>query len=438
MENLSEITIKNAIKKVLNEQVLDNARKNTVISAYNQIVSAVSGWGTNTDKVLSAIGILKNVNEFRYLLTLFKDKKTGYGDFVTMINEEYDRFNFNDIVKLTNKLRLMGVRTKFDEGRNKFGTKLFFGNFKITYIPTLEDHKFLNNANYIKANNACKTKWQNQLPKAVNFWTNWLNDPITRKKVEKNWREGSNFLSIYSGYFSVSSSMAWSKYEDSLANLKLIFYDHTMDFVGKQKTDDSAYAFVSHGNRYNIYINCSENDPDPYGTLIHEIQHIIYDIKPLNPAKKIQDAFVSSKTVKQTEQKVRESLPSGKVKTYTSDVVNTAKKIGVKPDDLEYWKLNLKQSSRLKEDPNYVCRETEKMSNIMSIRKTLNIKPGGNITYNMLKPYITRQKHDTDVSWVLLCWAKNGFPDINQMLNKINQLAYNNTKNNVNNNTNVA
>ena len=158
----------------------------------------------------------------------------------------------------------------------------------------------------------------------------------------------------------------------------------------------------------------------------------------MNPAKKIQDAFVSSKTVKQTEQKVRESLPSGKVKTYTSDVVNAAKKIGVKPDDLEYWKLTLKQSSKAKEDANYVCRETEKMSNIMSIRKTLNIKPGGNITYNMLKPYITGQKHNTDVSWVLLCWAKNGFPDINQMLNKINQLAYNNTKNNVNNNTTVA
>jgi hypothetical protein len=436
MKNLSEITIKNVIKKVLNEQVLDNTRKNTVISAYNQIVSAVSGWGTNPDKVLLAIGTLKNVNEFRYLLTLFKDKKTGYGDFVTMINEEYDRFNFNDIVKLTNKLRLMGVKTKFNEGVNNFGTKLFFGNFKITYIPTLEDHKLLNNANYIKVNNACKTKWQNQFPKAVSFWVNWLNDPITRKKVEKNWRDESNFLSIYSGYLSVRSSIAWSKYKDALSSLKLVFYDHTMDYVGNVKTSDNALAFVSPG-RYNIYVNCSNNDPDPYGTLIHEIQHIIYDIKPLNPAKKISDVFVTKNTVKQTEQKIKSSLPNDKTKTYSSEVVNASKKTGIKVENIQYWKDQFKWGSK-RDDPGYLCRETEKMSNIMSIRKTLNIGPGGNITYSMLKPYINREKNNTDIYWFLLCWAQNGFPDINQMLNKVNQLAYNNTKNNVNNNTNVA
>jgi hypothetical protein len=80
------------------------------------------------------------------------------------------------------------------------------------------------------------------------------------------------------------------------------------------------------------------------------------------------------------------------------------------------------------EDPGYVCRETEKMSNIMSIRKTLNIKPGGVITYDMLKPYITLQKRDGDMDWILMCWAKNYFPDINIMLNKINQLAANQSK----------
>ena len=74
----------------------------------------------------------------------------------------------------------------------------------------------------------------------------------------------------------------------------------------------------------------------------------------------------------------------------------------------------------------------------MSIRKTFNVGPGGNITYNMLKPYITRQKHNTDISWVLLCWAQNGFPDINQMLNKINQLAFNQNKKSNPSGTNVA
>ena len=41
---------------------------------------------------------------------------------------------------------------------------------------------------------ACKTKSQTALSKAVSFWKNWLNSPITRKKVEKNWIDESNFI----------------------------------------------------------------------------------------------------------------------------------------------------------------------------------------------------------------------------------------------------
>ena len=439
MKNLNEQTIKKAIIKILKEGVLDANKKNVVKSAYNQIVDAVAGWGTNPDKVLSAVNTLKSSDEFKYLLTFFKDKKTGYSDFATMINEEYDRFNFNDVIKLTNKLRLIGVRTEFDYGKNNAGMNQFYGKFKITRIISNDTQNFLNSVKNIRVNNVCTTKWQSQLPKAVSFWTNWLNNPITRKKVEKNWRDQSNFLSTYSGYYAISSRIAWSKYTDSLSNLKLVFYDHTMDYVGKQKTIDSAYAFVSPNSRYNIYINCSENDPDPYGTLIHEIQHIIYDIKPLNPAEKIRDAFVTSKTIKQTEQKIKTSLPDDKIKQYSPNVIQTAKKIGVKNDDIEYWKSRINNPiGKIKEDPGYVCRETEKMSNVMSIRKTFNVGPGGNITYNMLKPYITRQKHNTDISWVLLCWAQNGFPDINQMLNKINQLAFNQNKKSNPSGTNVA
>jgi hypothetical protein len=53
-----------------------------------------------------------------------------------------------------------------------------------------------------------------------------------------------------------------------------------------------------------------------------------------------------------------------------------------------------------------------------------------NITKEMLIPYIVGPKNQTDITWVLHCWALNGFPDINIMLNKINQLAYQNTKQN--------
>ena len=80
------------------------------------------------------------------------------------------------------------------------------------------------------------------------------------------------------------------------------------------------------------------------------------------------------------------------------------------------------------EDPGYICRETEKASNIQSVRHLFNIKPGQNITPQMLKPYITGEKKDGNISWLLLCWASKGFKDIRLFLADINKLAFQDTK----------
>ena len=396
-------------------------RNNVIITAYNQIVNASAGWGTDPDAIVAAIGLLKTPTEFAQLLEQFKNKKTGYSSFNDMINEEYDRFNYSDIVKLVNKLKSIGVAATFKAGSNFVGQDLFLGNFQITRIKSDKEFK----TPIIKINSACKDRWNRELPKAVAFWRNWLKDPITRKKVENNYPDDS--AKFGTDLFSTTVEEAFDRYEKSLSNLKLIFYDNTMAFLGSQKVSPGAYAFVTEGNNYHIYVNCSLNDPDPYGTLIHEIQHIIYNIKPLNPGKKIKDAFVTNKTVKQTTQQIQGSLPATKKSTSPASLKNTATKLGIDADYLNAWKEAADKRAK-SEDPGYVCRETEKMSNIMSIRKTLNIKPGGVITYDMLKPYITLQKRDGDMSWILMCWAKNYFPDINTMLNKINQLAANQSK----------
>jgi hypothetical protein len=41
----------------------------------------------------------------------------------------------------------------------------------------------------------------------------------------------------------------------------------------------------------------------------------------------------------------------------------------------------------------------------------------------MIKPYLMGQKEHTDIDWLLSCWASKGFPEINQVLGRINQLA---------------
>lgn len=57
------------------------------------------------------------------------------------------------------------------------------------------------------------------------------------------------------------------------------------------------------------------------------------------------------------------------------------------------------------------------------MRQMFNVQPGQNITLKMLMPYIKGQKDHGDVSWYLMCWVKKGFPDINHLLNKTNELA---------------
>jgi hypothetical protein len=63
----------------------------------------------------------------------------------------------------------------------------------------------------------------------------------------------------------------------------------------------------------------------------------------------------------------------------------------------------------------------------MSIRKYFKLKPGQNITPQMLKTEMNKERPQTDMYWIMSCWALNGFKDINQLLNRINDLAYQKT-----------
>ena len=274
-------------------------------------------------------------------------------------------------------------------------------------------------------NQACKTKSQTALSKAVSFWKNWLNDPITRKKVEQNWIDESNFISIYSGYHRVSSNYAWNKYFKILNNLNLIFYDKT-----NPNELLNAFAYVRPGESlYDIHINCAYYDIELLETLVHEIQHLLYHVKPLNPANKIRDAFVDKNTKIENISNILNfnklvlpnTLPLGTSKD--PKILETSKKLNINYSVLEYWKKSSIERQK-KEDPGYVCRETEKMSNVYAIRSLFGVKASSKITLNMLMPYIKKEKNHGDIDFIILCWAQQGFPDINGMLDKINKLAF--------------
>jgi hypothetical protein len=411
-----KILIKESQYNLLLEQNNPN-----IVKAYNEIVKGAKfPLGTAKDTILKAFDYIKNSSDFKTLLLMFKDKKTGYGSFEEMLNKEYDRFDYNDIIKLQEKLYSIGVVLKFSKGKNKFGHNFFMGNTVIIY-----DTNFKNRKNEVKVNSDCKSKYTPLLKQAQDYWIKWLSSPITKLKFRKNW----NVQPKYDTVDGKKVDDIFEEYIDCINNLKLVFYDNTMIHppgvseidVDNQKND---YAFVTKTTPENVYVNCSQNNDEPLGVLIHEIQHLLYDIKPLNPSIDIGNAFLKPGDKKMGPKDVLGT--SNKYDDEIENIMKISEYLGVDPLDL--LSLSFKSQIQEVEKPGYVCSTTEKASNIQSIRSLFNINPGQNITPQMLKPYITGEKKDGNVRWMLMCWALRGFKDIHLFLSDINKLAFQDTK----------
>jgi hypothetical protein len=420
------------------EQGFEMMEPSPITKAYNEIINGAKYlMGTDKTKILKAFDYIKNVQDFKTLISMFKDKRTGYGSFEEMINKEYDRQDFKDIIKLRDKLYSIGVILNFNSGNSIAGNPLFLEGVKISYVnntpKTPQPKTYTPNKYLQQVPKACSSKWQSQLEKSKNYWIQWLSNPITKTKFLNNWKKVEKNMTL------VEVGNIFKKYIDSLKVLKLYYFDSKL--IPKES---NSYAFVNRSEPDKIFVNCSQNDPDPYGTLIHEIQHMLYNIKPLNPEVQIANVFVDSNTKKLTINTFFDFKKNPKQKTFSYDkklfnpneiakLDSTSTQIGVPFESLQHILSNSKYHEKRK--PGYVCRETEKMSNIMSVRNLFGVKSGQNITKEMLLPYIKGEKNNDDVSWVLACWALRGFPDLNGMLNKMNQLAYQKTKQNNNNNT---
>jgi len=412
------ILIKESQYNLLLEENNPNIQK-----AYNEIIKGANyPLGTSKDTILGAFNYIKTVKDFESLRLMFKDKKTGYDSIEKMINEEYDRLDYNDIIKLQEKLYSIGVILDFSNGKNEFGYQFFMGEVKITYEKDF--------TNIPKVTSKCILKYTPLLKQAQDYWRKWLSVPITKQKFRTNWNaqlknEKQLFPSMIDGK---KVDDIFEEYIDCIDNLKLVFYDNTMSHPpgGNIRTDKNAYAFVSKKTPENIYVNCSLNDDDPLGTLIHEIQHLLYHIKPLNPSITIQNAFLKPGDKKLS---IKDDLIGASKKNINNskDLINASQSLGVKEITLIKWLLQVELENTYTNDPGYMCRETEKASNIQAVRHLLNIKPGQNITPQMLKPYINGEKYHTDITWLLLCWASKGFKDINLFLSDLNKLAYQET-----------
>jgi hypothetical protein len=188
----------------------------------------------------------------------------------------------------------------------------------------------------------------------------------------------------------------------------------------EQIADKTRMLFVNPKTQKTIFVNASVSHPEPVANLIHEMTHLITLIYPFNPESKFEDAFLTTQSKKLTPDNL---LKINSAKNNSNPVIQkTATNLKINPDDLKWY---LESATRMeKKEPGYACGLVEKPANLMAMRYLFNLKPGQNITIDMIKPYITGEKHDDNVYWILCCWALNGFSDLQLLLSKLNKLAY--------------
>jgi hypothetical protein len=109
---------------VISEQAKPISKKEkNVQAAYKLMIDGAENWGTDPQKIVNAINMIKSEDELDRLFTLFKDKKTGYSDFSEMIRGEFESDNQKDLDKIVSKLNTWYDLKK--ETPEKFGNLSF-------------------------------------------------------------------------------------------------------------------------------------------------------------------------------------------------------------------------------------------------------------------------------------------------------------------------
>lgn len=100
-------------------------KEKNVKAAYQSMISGASGMGTDPQKIVNGLNMIKDKKELDRLLTLFQDNQTGYDTFGKMIKGEFGSGNQNDLNKITAKLKSFGFKYTGKETPDTFRTPKF-------------------------------------------------------------------------------------------------------------------------------------------------------------------------------------------------------------------------------------------------------------------------------------------------------------------------
>jgi hypothetical protein len=246
-------------------------------------------------------------------------------------------------------------------------------NFNLTYF--IKNNQKTVNVNYGwfssgKKNNInkCKTdRGYDKLKLAVKWWKNWLNNDATKSKFGKSFN-----------YDNKKVEYQFNIYNKLLDGIKLEYeYDTNRPNSAYVRPSLLQATNIREGGYFiPITINCAIRDSDIVSTMTHEIQHILADNHKLHPYSDNIFKFYNDMLFTDTSKEL------SSVKDKKSNLSNFLVNTGFKPDDVNdiiyYYEW------RLENDVRHLMNPNEVNSELIETRKALNLKPGQDITLDML------------------------------------------------------
>lgn len=266
----------------IGEQVRISKKERNVLVAYKQIVDGSSIMGTEPQKIVDGFNMIKDLKEFNRLLTLFKDKKTGYPTFTEMIRGEFESDNQDDLNKIIKKLNDLTFNISKNTAPDKFPKLKFTPSTTpltdappaaATTTPTESENKehWEDVVKYYKNNKSPKWKFRKMGSE------NYLEVNYEKIFVDSTDTNDSNsFLVIYDDgevYISnrgVGEEQINARWEWDGTKPVIKFKDITKKASGYVQPTDLDWSAVTDNNKV-IGLNAK-------GYLVKRVQHLLLNI----------------------------------------------------------------------------------------------------------------------------------------------------------------
>jgi hypothetical protein len=260
--------------------------------------------------------------------------------------------------------------------------------------------------------------YQRMLPlleKAKTWWRNWLTNPETRTKFKK-----LNYI-----FFDSIVDVIFYKYFDSINKLELVIVNN--DFY---KDMSNVFAMVLKKTPNKIYVNYgmyATDDSEWVSTFVHEIQHLLYWIKPMTPDisitefkgsddcyKKNREIYNNTK-IEDRDKLLQLKIDDEKINLIANDLGFDINKTNQLVNNILHIAYNGYDESYFRDN------KSELTSRVQGTREhLLQNSNKSNLTKEHFIKYFNGENSNDDVDYILGYWASKGFPSLESFANELN------------------